>query len=99
MSTSAKGGFVIIQRIEIFSLAKVLGVLHAMIGFLIGALMSVVSLLGSGGSEQMAFGSLSIIILPLINLVLGFIGGALVAWCYNLLVSVLGGIKIHLSEE
>lgn len=88
-----------IKRIEVLSLAKVLAALHAMMGLVLGAWMSILSLSGPENSERVLFGPLSIIFLPLANLVLGFFGGALVAVCYNLLVGVLGGIRIYLSKD
>jgi hypothetical protein len=88
-----------IQRIDVLSLAKMLAALHAMIGLVIGFLITMISFLGPEGSDRVLFGPLAIIFLPLINFILGFIGGALVAGCYNLSVSFLGGIKIHLSED
>jgi hypothetical protein len=94
-----------IKSIHILSLAKVLGLLYALLGFIVGSLLTCVSLLGAtaalseSGAEAgplgVLFGLGSIIILPIFYGVIGFIGGIITAFLYNLIAGWVGGIEIE----
>ena len=97
----------VIKRISPMSCAKVSGLLYAVIGLLVGACVSLVMMsLGSfipqdeapaAGFIGMMFGAGAIVILPIFYGVLGFIGGAIVAFAYNLIAGWTGGIEIEVS--
>ncbi len=95
-----------IQRIGVFSAARLGGALYAAFGLLFGAVFSLFSLIGAAASglagEEGALGLLfgvgAIVILPLVYGLMGFIGMALGALIYNLVAGVVGGIEIELSE-
>jgi hypothetical protein len=83
------------------SCAKVSALLYALIGFVIGALLSVVSLVGAVAAEDapgaafgMASGIGAIIVLPLLYGTFGFLGTLLAAWLYNVAAGFVGGIEI-----
>lgn len=84
-----------VKKIDILSLAKMLGALHAAIGLIMGLLMSIASLTGMVDPDRVLFGSAAVIFLPVVNFVLGFFGGALIAVIYNFIGTFFGGIKIY----
>lgn len=99
-------GFIMlhIKKVGVFSLGKMLGLLYALLGLIIGALFSCFSLLGSAamisqsGSEGafgLIFGLGGIIFFPLIYGVMGFIGGLLVGVLYNVIAGLVGGIELY----
>jgi hypothetical protein len=97
----------IIKRISPMSCAKISGLLYAGIGLLVGACLSLVfTTLGSlfpqddsnvGGFAGMLFGAGAIVILPIFYGVLGFIGGGIVAFFYNLIAGWTGGLEIEVQ--
>ncbi len=97
----------VLKRVGILSVAKVLGVLYAVIGVVIGFVFSIVSLLGAfagsmghGGPEPLLgalFGVGAIVMLPIMYGVIGFVGGLLSAAVYNGLARSIGGIELELE--
>ena len=97
----------VIKRIDPMSCAKVSGLLYAVIGLLIGACVSLVMMsIGSfvpqdeapaAGFISMMFGAGAIVILPIFYGVLGFIGGAIVAFGYNVIAGWAGGLQIEVQ--
>ena len=96
----------VLNRIGVLSTGKILGILYAGLGLLIGGLFSLFSLLGAavGASQDaggaffaMVFGIGAVVILPIFYGVLGLIGGILTAALYNLAASVVGGIELELG--
>jgi hypothetical protein len=97
------------QRFRSFSpvsVAVTVAVVNAVMGLVIGALISLASLaipsaglFGGGNMFFPAMGGMaaSIIILPLVYGVLGFIGGLICAWVYNLVARVTGGLVVELA--
>ncbi len=99
-----------LQRIGAFSCAKLMGALYALLGLIIGIFFSLFGLLGaaaglSGGGEDAAAGALfgalfgvgAIILMPVIYGLMGFVGGLIMAWLYNLVARLTGGIELELS--
>ncbi len=94
----------VLKSIGVFSMAKMLGALYATIGFLIGLLFALLSVVGAGISDSgsvgllaLVFGVGAVIILPVFYGVLGFIGGALLSALYNLIAGMAGGIELNLE--
>ncbi len=94
----------VLKSIGVFSMAKMLGALYATIGFLIGLLFALLSVVGAGiadsGSEgllALVFGVGAVIILPVFYGVLGFVGGAVLSALYNLIAGMAGGIELNLE--
>ena len=98
----------IVKRISPMSCAKVSGLLYAVIGLVVGACISLVMMsLGSmipdeeahmaGAALGMFFSAGAIIILPIFYGVLGFIGGAIVAFAYNLVAGWAGGLELEVQ--
>ena len=90
-----------IKKIGVLSLGKVLGILYALMGFLIGAIMTLFSLVSSTASSSILgifgvlFGIGAIILLPIFYGIAGFIGGLIAALLYNLVASWVGGIEVE----
>ena len=97
----------IIKRIGPVSCARIFGTLYAIIGFFIGALFSLLALIGSSASQTTtanrgvvtaAVGVASVILFPLIYGAFGFVSTLVIAWLYNLLAAFVGGIQIDVQS-
>jgi hypothetical protein len=100
-----------IRRIDPVSAMKVLAVLYAVIGLIVGAIFSIVGMIGFGagaasnpdfpvpGAFGLLFGVAAIVILPVMYAILGAIGGLIMAFMYNLVAQFTGGLQIELSQE
>jgi hypothetical protein len=95
----------ILRRVGILSLGKFMGCLSALMGLLIGAVVSLVALLGGFAAQDqeppvriwfLAMGVASIIGLPLFYGLLGFVGGIIYGAIFNMVASLVGGIEIEL---
>lgn len=92
----------VLKRIGPISCAKISGVLYGLIGLIVGLIFSLVALVGAaiGGSGSSAlFGIGAVIILPIFYGGLGFVGGALTAWLYNLIASRIGGLEVEFEDN
>lgn len=102
----------VVRKIGVVSCGKVSGVLYALFGLLIGACVALFSLLGAGammaahdesgaGAMGGAFGAIfgvgAIILFPLFYGILGFIGGLITAFLYNVVAGMVGGIDVDLG--
>lgn len=97
----------VIERIRPVSLAKVLGAIYAVIGFVAGALFTLLALVGAtaGASSdpEMAwmaplFGIAAIVIFPILYGVAAFVMGLVVSGLYNLIAGRVGGVEVTLGE-
>lgn len=94
-----------IKKIEPLSAGKLLGTMYALLGLLIGGIFTLLALVGvaaGGGGGDAALGSIiggigAIIIMPLFYGVLGFIGGTIGAFFYNIIASMVGGISLEIE--
>jgi hypothetical protein len=97
----------VIRRISPMSAAKVAGLVYALIGLVIGACFSVFMLtIGSlfadeprpeGAFFGMLFGAGAIVIAPVFYGVMGFVGGGLTAFVYNMVAGWAGGLEVDLQ--
>jgi hypothetical protein len=99
-----------IKKVDPTSLGKVLGVLYALLGFIIGlffaAFGSIFSgLMNSVGGDEAStstfstlFGVGSIIFFPIFYGIIGLIGGVLMGFLYNLVAGWVGGVKMEVGE-
>lgn len=97
-----------IRRLDVLSVAKVVGTIGAAVGLIAGAFVSLFAMIGFGlaagatdepgaGLIGLLFGAGAIIILPIFYGVISFIGGAIEAFIYNLVAKYVGGIQIELG--
>lgn len=98
----------VIKRIGVLSSGKIVGLLYALFGLLIGGLFSIFSLIGSaiglaasGGETEAWIGALfgigAVFIFPIFYGFLGFIGGILSALFYNLVAAMVGGLELEVE--
>jgi hypothetical protein len=95
----------VVRRVGVLSLAKVSGVLYALIGLIFGGLISLFSIVGSslGGSAAkdafggIMFGAAAVIIIPICYGLLGFIGSLIAGALYNVIAGMVGGIELELQ--
>ncbi len=94
----------VLKRIGPLSLAKILAILYALSGVIIGFFMwmfsSVMSRMGGPEADVFAtfFGVGSIIFFPILYGILGFIFGLLTAWLYNIIAERIGGVELEFEE-
>jgi len=95
----------VVRRIGVVSLAKIQGVLYALLGLIIGALFSLLALVGSairsessGSGFAALFGVAAIVVFPILYGVLGFIFGLIMGGLYNLVAGMVGGVEIEGTE-
>lgn len=95
-----------LKRVGIMSLAKIAGLIGVIYGLVSGLLFSIIySKAGSipGLTEQLgmisSLGYSSIIVLPILNGIIYFIAGVVIAFIYNLLAKKVGGIELTLEKK
>jgi hypothetical protein len=94
----------VIKRIGPVSCAKITGTLYAILGIVLGAIFSLASLVGafasdlSGGAGLGAIiGVGAIIAFPVLYGGIGFVATLIVAWLYNVIAGLVGGIEMDLQ--
>ncbi|MEJ2549950.1 MAG: hypothetical protein P8Z42_07875 [Anaerolineales bacterium] len=95
-----------LKRIGPLSAGKILGVMGFIVGLLMGVFTIVVSMATSAyfgdsfrNSSIMSavFGIGSILVMPFIYGIIGFLQGLVGAWLYNLIAQFLGGVHLDLE--
>jgi hypothetical protein len=89
-----------IQRISPKSLARLLGLMYAVFGFIAGLIMMLVALVSQAsepGVIGIVFGVAAPIFLTLLYGIMGWVGGYVAAWVYNLLAKRVGGIQLEIE--
>ncbi len=99
----------IVKSLGLFSLAKIMGIIYAFLGFIAGLFFSFFVLMGAflgsvleDSPEPLVgivFGVGSVVLFPILYGVLGFIGGIVIAGIYNLTAKWVGGLEIELEEK
>ena len=98
----------VIKRFDIMSVAKMSGVFYAAMGLIGGIFLFffgfLIESLPFEGREfptglGMLFGVGGIFFLPLFYGVIGFLGGALMAWVYNVFSQFMGGIEVEVEDS
>jgi hypothetical protein len=100
----------VVKRIEPFSLAKLMGVLYAGIGLIIGVVVALIAMAGmsmgaaleqEGSAMAPLFGAVfgvgAIVFLPILYGIFGFIGGLIGSFLYNVAAGIVGGLEIDVS--
>src|SRR6476469_6762361 len=97
-----RGGLMVVTRIAPMSVARIAGVLYALMGLVFGGFVSLASIGGAmtGTAEgalggMMAFGAAAVFMFPIIYGFFGFLMTLIGAALYNVLAGVLGGIEIE----
>ena len=98
---------VIVNKVGVSSLGIVVGCVYALFGLVVGAIMTLISILGAlaaqsfgaFGAISLLFGVGSIILLPIFYGIIGIIVGILAAWFYNMVAKWIGGIKLEVGVK
>jgi hypothetical protein len=91
----------VIKRVGPLSVAKIAGVLYAIMGLLFGGFLSLLSVFASfrSGSSDAGFfamgGIAAIFVMPLVYGCLGFVFTLIGAVLYNAIAGAVGGIEIE----
>lgn len=99
-----------LQRIDPLSLGKMVGLVQAVIGLFFGVIVAFVSFIpGALLSHQIGFGMqalfpaglglAAIIVWPIVQEIMGFVMGAVVAFLYNFIASQTGGVEFVTSPR
>lgn len=97
----------ILRRIDPLSLAKVLGLVYAALGLVVGGFVSLFALVGAFAAMRshddeglgLLFGVGAVIVLPIVYGVMGAIGGLILALFYNLVARLVGGVEFELVPK
>lgn len=95
----------IINRVGPMSCAKIAGVLYAIMGVIIGGVVSLAAIAGAFANQSgdasppmmMMFGAGAIFVLPIFYGCIGFVGSLITAWLYNALAGAVGGIELEVQ--
>ena len=94
----------IIKRIGPMSCAKVSGFLYALIGLIVGGILSLVAMAGGFASEAAGDAGLgaiigvgAVIILPIMYGLMGFVATLIAAWLYNVAAGLVGGVEVDIQ--
>jgi hypothetical protein len=98
----------IIKRVAPLSVARIAGMLYAIIGFVIGGIFSLLAVAGAlipSDADASLFGPVvglmigvgAIVFVPILYGALGFVVSLFGAWLYNLVAGVVGGIEIEVQ--
>ena len=94
----------IIKRVGPVSCAKVSGFLYALIGLIVGAILSLVAMAGGFASETAGAAGLgaiigvgAVIVLPIMYGLMGFVATLIAAWLYNLAAGFVGGVEVDIQ--
>lgn len=96
-----------VKSVGVMSVAKLEAVIMAIAGLIMGVLYAFASaslgVLGTvvGGSAGflLGFGLLSIVVMPVLFAIMGFIAGAIGAFLYNIVAGKVGGIELEFDKE
>jgi hypothetical protein len=87
----------IIKRIDPISAAKISAVIYACIGLLGGLLFALVGSSLGGGMFSGGLGITTIIVMPIVYGLIGFIFTAIAAAIYNVVAGAVGGVRIDVE--
>jgi hypothetical protein len=101
----------VIRKIGVMSLGKLMAVMYAGIGLLIGGLYALFAVVGGGammamgGEENAALGGgmligiglAAVVLAPIFYGILGFIGGVISAFFFNLAAKYAGGLELEVQ--
>ena len=62
-----------------------------------GPMLSMIPGASSAGTTMLGFGVASVIVLPIMFAIMGFIGGAIGAFIYNIVAKYVGGLQLDLK--
>ncbi len=90
----------VIKRVGPLSVAKLFGILYAVLGLVFGGIFSLLALAGFGpnSSENAGMGAIvgvgAVVVFPIFYACVGFVGTLICAWLYNVAAGVVGGVQV-----
>ena len=88
-----------IKKIWVIPFACMLSCVHALVGFILGAVVSLQALTTTPSEMGPAgFGVWSILLFPLLNAAIGFMGGVFLAGFYNIYADNFKGIVLDVDN-
>lgn len=101
----------VIRKVGVLSLGKLMAVMYAGIGLVLGGLYALFAVLGGGammamggesdsalgGGMMIGMGLAAIVIAPIFYGLLGFIGGIISAFFFNLAAKYTGGLDLEVQ--
>ena len=96
----------VVRRVGPLSCAKIAGTMYAIIGLLIGLVVSMASMvIGTSAGDEMPnmamFGALfgigAVVLMPIFYGALGFVTALISAFIYNALAGFVGGVEIEVD--
>lgn len=101
----------VIRKIGVMSLAKLMAVMYAGIGLVLGVLYALFAVVGGGammamggeegaalgGGMMMGMGLAAVVIAPILYGFFGFIGGLISAFFFNLAAKYTGGLELEVQ--
>jgi len=94
----------IIKSVDALSAGKVMACLYGLLGVIVGLFFTLAAILGAaigegqGGPIAVLFGLGASFFVPVFYGVIGFLGGVISAFLYNLAAAIVGGIEIELKK-
>lgn len=93
-----------LKHVDVVSCGAIFGILDAGLGFIFGAIISLIAFLGlASGMDSGFIGSImgvgAIIFIPLFYGLAGFIVGCIMAWLYNIAAGWTGGIELEFEDS
>jgi hypothetical protein len=93
----------VIRHVVPLSAAKVFATIYAVIGLVVGAILTIAGSMGGFGRDGLGMflpyvGVAAIIILPIVYACAGFLGTLLVASLYNVAAGMVGGVEIEIDQ-
>jgi hypothetical protein len=90
---------IILKTISVLPVAKIFCVMHAVIGLILGLIVTLGSLTGQEYNGVLSIGPWSILVFPIANSILGFLTGLFIAGGYNLISKWVGSIEIEIEQK
>lgn len=99
----------ILKSIGVLSCGKMMGLVYAILGLLVGGFFALFSLAGvamqqaqAGNGPMLPFmgaGVAAVIIFPILYGIIGFIGGIILALLYNAVANIAGGLELDFQSN
>ena len=93
----------IVKSVEVFSVAKITGLLYFCLGLILAPFFLLIGLMGSALGQRSPiaglFGVGFAVLLPFLYGIFGFIAGLIWALLYNLFARWVGGIEVELDVK
>jgi membrane protease YdiL (CAAX protease family) len=92
-----------LKSVGVLSVAKMAGVMHVALGFLVAPVFLMMGMIGSIAGHPVPFGAIGgvalAVIAPILYGVMAFIIGAIMALLYNLVAKWTGGIELEVQSS